>query len=62
MDSLSPLSQELDKIYEILDRTPDIRWERIIPLKELISSGQYNVPAELIAEKMIQEFLLELKD
>lgn len=59
-NSVSLFSKELDKIYEILDLTPEIRWDKVNNLMKLISSGQYHVPEELIAEKMIQEFLAEL--
>lgn len=59
MDSPPLFSKEIDKIYEILEATPEIRWERVNYLKKLISSGQYYVPEELIAERMIQEFLSE---
>ncbi len=61
MRSVSPFSKELDKIYEILARTPDIRWKRVNELKKLISAGKYHPPEELIAEKMLQEFLMELE-
>lgn len=62
MSSVSPFSKELDKIYEILANTPDIRWERVNELKKLISTGNYHVPEERIAEKMLQEFLTELEE
>jgi flagellar biosynthesis anti-sigma factor FlgM len=62
MGYVSPFSKELDKIYEILANTPDIRWERVNELKKLISAGQYHVAEELIAEKMLQEFLMELEE
>ncbi|MGC8811687.1 MAG: flagellar biosynthesis anti-sigma factor FlgM [bacterium] len=62
MGAVSPFSKELDKIYEILANTPDIRWERVNELKKLISAGKYHVPEELIAERMWQEFLMELED
>ncbi|MGQ9695885.1 MAG: flagellar biosynthesis anti-sigma factor FlgM [Thermodesulfobacteriota bacterium] len=62
MRSFCPFSKELDKIYDILANTPDIRWDRVNELKKLISAGQYHVPAELIAEKMWQEFLMELEE
>lgn len=62
MDSVSLFSKELDKIYGILDKTPDIRWERVNELKKLISTGKYHIPAEIIAEKMLQEFLTEIEE
>lgn len=62
MSSVSPFSKELDKIYEILANTPDIRSERVNELKKLISAGKYHVREELIAEKMLQEFLTELEE
>jgi negative regulator of flagellin synthesis FlgM len=57
---LSPQSREMKKIHEILAATPEIRTERVEALRKAITEGTYQVKAEDTAEKMIQEFLLEL--
>jgi negative regulator of flagellin synthesis FlgM len=57
---LSPQSRDMKKIHEILAATPEIRTEKVAALKQAIAEGTYKVKAEDIAEKMIQEFVLEL--
>ena len=49
----------LNKIREIIQNTPDIREEKVSFLREKIAAGSYNVSGQEIAEKMLNEFLLE---
>jgi len=57
---LSPQSRDMKKIHEILAATPEIRTEKVAALKKAITEGTYKVKAEDMADKMIQEFILEL--
>jgi negative regulator of flagellin synthesis FlgM len=57
---LSPQSRDMKKIHEILADTPEIRTEKVEALKKAITEGTYKVKAEDLADKMIQEFILEL--
>jgi negative regulator of flagellin synthesis FlgM len=57
---LSPQSRDMKKIHEILAATPEMRTEKVAELRKAITEGTYKVKAEDIADKMIQEFILEL--
>ena len=54
-------SPEMEKILNVLQRTPDVREDRVAALKKLIEAKEYHVPSETLAEKIIKESLLELK-
>jgi negative regulator of flagellin synthesis FlgM len=56
---ISSQSRDLKKIHDILGRTPDIRSEKVAALKKAVAEGRYQVSAEDIAAKMIQEILVE---
>ncbi|MDH4264339.1 MAG: flagellar biosynthesis anti-sigma factor FlgM [Deltaproteobacteria bacterium] len=53
--------QDMEKIYDVLKKTPDVRVDRVAALKKLIAAGKYHVPSDVLAEKMIKESLMELK-
>lgn len=57
---LSPQSRDMKKIHEILAATPEVRTEKVTALRKAITEGTYTVKAEDVADKMIQEFILEL--
>jgi len=56
---ISSQSRDLKKIQDILAQTPDIRSEKVATIKKAIEEGRYQVNAENIAQKMIQEVLVE---
>jgi negative regulator of flagellin synthesis FlgM len=56
---LSEKASYLNKIREVIQNTPDIREEKVSLLREKIAVGSYNVSGQEIAEKMLNEFLLE---
>ena len=58
---LSAPGQDMEKIFSALKITPDVRRDRVAALKRLIDTGKYHVSSDDLAEKMIKEFLLELK-
>jgi len=53
------LTYDLRKIREAVEKAPDIREEKVALIKKMIASGEYSVQAREIADKMIQEFLLD---
>ncbi|MGQ9646431.1 MAG: flagellar biosynthesis anti-sigma factor FlgM [Thermodesulfobacteriota bacterium] len=57
---LSVQSKELQKVHELLQKTTDVRSERVSHLKESIQEGRYQVDSEALARKMITEGILEL--
>jgi negative regulator of flagellin synthesis FlgM len=57
---LSVQSKEMQKVYEVLQTTPDVRDEKVSALKESIQQGQYQIDGEALAGKMIRESILDL--
>lgn len=57
---LSSRSKEMQKIYEILKETPDVRKEKIIALKQAIEEGKYKVDSQKLAEKMLTDSIIDL--
>jgi len=57
---LSARSKEMQKIYEVLQTTPELRAEKVASLKKQIKEGTYEVESEAIADKMIKESILDL--
>lgn len=57
---LSTQSREMQKAFEVIQASPDVRNEKVFALKKLIQEGKYQVDHEALAGKMIKESLLEL--
>lgn len=57
---LSAESKEMQKIYEVLKSTPDVRAEKVSELKKQVQEGSYQVDSGAVAEKMIKDSLLDL--
>ena len=57
--ALSTRARDIEKIQEILRKTPDVREDRVAHLKKKITSGEYNVNGKDIADQILREFLLE---
>jgi len=56
---LSRKASDINRIRDIVRKTPDIRGERVALLREKIASGNYNFSGQEIADKMLREHLLE---
>ena len=56
---ISPKASDLNKIREIVRKTPDIREEKVASLREKIAAGNYSIRGQEIADKMLRESLLE---
>jgi len=56
---ISSQSRDLKKMQDILAQTPDIRSEKVSALKKAVEEGRYQVSAEKVAQKMIEEILVE---
>ena len=55
---LSPEAKEIQKAKELLDTVPDIRKEKVAEIRTQIENGTYEIEAEKVALKMIEESLL----
>lgn len=53
--TLSPQGRELQALQRRLAEADDVRSERVKALREAIEKGEYHVPAEKIAERMIEQ-------
>lgn len=56
---LSSVAKDFQAVYKLLQQTPDIRAEKVDDLKAKINSGNYNVKAEEVADKILSH--LDLK-
>lgn len=56
---LSSKAFDLNRIREIVQKTPDIRADKVALLREKIASGSYRISSQEIADKMLREHLLE---
>ena len=57
---LSAQSRDMKRIHEILATTPEVRTEKVMALKKAVAEETYQVKPEDIADKMVQEMVLEL--
>ncbi len=57
---ISSQSRDMKKIHEILATTPEVRTEKVAALKKAVAEGTYKVKTEDIADKMVQEIIVEL--
>ncbi len=55
------LQEKIELIRKNMDETPDMREAKIAALRDAIEKGTYIVPSKKVAEKIIREFLLDLK-
>ena len=55
---LSQRVQDIKKIKDIAEKTPDVDVEKVAKFKQMIADGSYKVDAKAIAEKMVDEALL----
>jgi len=52
----SQTAQELERVKEIFNTLPDIREDRVAEIKAKLSSGDYQISAEDVAERIIIAF------
>ena len=57
--SISQKASDIKKIRAIIQKSPDVRSDKVARLKKKIADGDYAVNGKDIADKMIREFLLE---
>ena len=57
--SISREATDIKKIREIIEKTPDLRAEKVALLKKKIADGDYAIKGKDISDKMLREFLME---
>lgn len=53
------LAEEVAKVRKILDTLPDVRSERVEEVRRKLSQGSATVPGSALAERLLQEAILE---
>ena len=56
---ISSQAKEFQRAYELINKTPDIRADKVAPLQEAIKTGTYNVRGEQVANKLIEQTILD---
>jgi flagellar biosynthesis anti-sigma factor FlgM len=56
---ISSKGNALNKIRDVVQKTPEVREEKVAFLREKIASGNYKIKSKEIAGNMLREFLLE---
>ena len=54
---ISSRAKEMAKAKDVASSTPDVREEKIAELKKRIQAGRYQVDAEALADKMVDEHM-----
>jgi negative regulator of flagellin synthesis FlgM len=57
---LSQKSKEIQKIKKLAEESPEIREKKVAELKQKIEQGTYNVKGEKVAQKILEDLLLDL--
>lgn len=56
---LSTTARDLQKAREVLEATPEIREEKVGQFKQEIETGVYEVRGDKVAERMLEESLID---
>jgi negative regulator of flagellin synthesis FlgM len=55
---LSTRAQDMKRIKELADATPDVDEAKVAKYQKLIDAGNYKVDAEAVADKMVDDHML----
>ncbi len=54
--TFSSEAKKFAEVKKMLSDVPDVRWDKVNEIKERMASGNYNVKAEEVAEKILSQF------
>lgn len=57
---LSAKAKEIQKIRKMLDGIPEVREEKVQALKNQIAQGSYRIDTDKIAERMVEDSLIDI--
>ena len=57
--AISSKAKDIQQATKAVNGTPDIRIEKVESIKEQISSGNYHVPSDKLAEKVLKNMITE---
>ncbi|RMF80995.1 MAG: flagellar biosynthesis anti-sigma factor FlgM [Nitrospirae bacterium] len=52
---ISPHAREVQQALELATSAPEIRTEKVAPLKREVEAGTYHRPSDAIAERIVEE-------
>lgn len=55
---LSPRVQEIKRIKELAEASPDVDMAKVEKFKKLIAEGKYKVDAKAVADRMVDEHMM----
>ena len=58
--SLSSTAKDIQQAKKAIEELPDVREEKVRELKDRIEGGKYDVNGEKIAEKMLNESVIDI--
>lgn len=57
---LSARAKDIRQVKQLLEQVPEVREDKVQELKRQIDSGSYVVQVDKIAEKMVEESLIDI--
>jgi negative regulator of flagellin synthesis FlgM len=57
---LSTMAKDIQQAKNALSKLPDVREEKVQQIKSQVEKGTYNVSAEKIAGKMVEESIVDI--
>ena len=57
--AISPKAQDIQKATKVVNATPDIRSEKVDRIKDQVTSGNYHISSDQLAEKVLQNIITE---
>lgn len=54
--TFSSEAKKFAEVKKMLSDVPDVRWDKVNEIKERMASGNYNVKAEEVADKILSRF------
>jgi len=57
--SLSGRSKDIKKAYDLASAAPEVRSDKVQQMKALIDSGNYKINSEAVADKMVDDALMD---
>ena len=57
--ALSSKARDIQRAHEAINTAPDIRTEKVNRIKEAIANNEYEVPSDVLAERILKEIITE---
>ena len=57
--ALSSKAKDIQKAHEAIRNSADVRIEKVNAIKAKIESGEYHIPSDVLAERVLKEIITE---